>query len=308
MTTQEQIQQLLDEENASRQNLSTQEKTLTDKLRERRQVADEITNRAVAGRYDATTDTGRAVDPTALRQAYDYLLGKAQETVQPVETQLSTVQKQQADSRSAALSALMNLLQLSSKEEAAAAEAKKKEEEKAKSDITLAATKEEIDPFVDKTAKSKIAETAAFLKDLNGIKNSLSATGLLGDKFTGQTGAIAQLAGQYGQSGALRTALTQLNANVKKNAYGSAVSEVEMKDAQKWLPQSNKQETENVKRIQSIIDSKTNQLTSILKAQGLNDDQISTYLDSFGLGTEKSTNQAENVTLSTGSKYQIEVE
>lgn len=131
----------------------------------------------------------------------------------------------------------------------------------------------------DKAARGKAAEYVAFMKDLKETKEKLSGKGLASDITTSQTGPLAQMLGQYGKSGDVRTQIDKLNANVKNKTYGAAVSEGELKDANKWLPSSARQETQNVKRLEAIYNSKKNELTSLLRGQGLSESEINTYLD-----------------------------
>lgn len=141
----------------------------------------------------------------------------------------------------------------------------------------------------DKTARAKAAEYVAFMKDLKETKEKLSGKGLVSDVTTSQTGPLAQMLGQYGEGGDIRTQIDKLNANVKNKTYGAAVSEGELKDANKWLPSSARQETQNVKRLDAIYQSKKNELTSLLRGQGLSESEINTYLDRMMVGDSKNT-------------------
>lgn len=189
--------------------------------------------------------------------------------------------------------------------ELAGASAQQKQQEEAKKDITLAKTPQEIAGVIGLAAKSKIAETASLLKDLQSIQSRLTDTGFFGSKVTGQTGLIAQLAGATGEQGQLRQDIEKFSQNVKNKTYGSALSEAEIKESKKWLPLTSKQENENIKRIISISNSKMNEITSQLRTQGLSDEQIQTYLESFGLGGNTQVNE---VSTTSGSKYKIEEE
>lgn len=141
----------------------------------------------------------------------------------------------------------------------------------------------------DKQARSKAAEYVAFMKDLKETKEKLSGNGLGSDLVTSQTGPLAQMLGQYGESGDVRTQIDKLNANVKSKTYGAAVSEGERKDANKWLPSSARQETQNTKRLEAIYNSKKNELTSLLRGQGLTENEINTYLDKMMVNNTTTT-------------------
>jgi len=142
----------------------------------------------------------------------------------------------------------------------------------------------------DKTARGKAAEYVAFMKDIKDVRDKISGLGLVSDVTTGQTGPLSQFLGQYGQGGDVRTQIDKLNANVKNKTYGAAVSEGELKDANKWLPSSARQETQNAKRLDAIFNSKKNELTSLLRGQGLSDQEIKTYLDIMLVGENQPAN------------------
>ena len=137
--------------------------------------------------------------------------------------------------------------------------------------------------MLDKTSKGKVAEYTALLKDLYEARSSLSGKGLVSDVGTATTGPLAQFMGQYGPGADVRTRIDNLSSRVKNKYYGSAISENEMKDANKWLPSSKKQETQNTKRLDTIYQSKMNELKSVLRTQGVPEEQIVSYLGQLGI-------------------------
>lgn len=147
----------------------------------------------------------------------------------------------------------------------------------------------------DKKARADAAAYSAYIMDLKNVKDKLTGGGLISDIKTGQTGPLSAMLGQYGAGADVRTAIDSLAAKVKNKVYGAAVSEGEQKDAKRWLPSSASQETQNIKRIDAQLESKKNELTSLLRQQGLSEPEIQTYMNKMMIG------EAKNVTTPTTS-------
>lgn len=142
-----------------------------------------------------------------------------------------------------------------------------------------------IQSALQNATKTKIEDNVAYLKDLQAIKNQLTSKGWLGDKFNSQSGGRGLLGYIFdqGENGQLRTDLSTLNAKVKNKVYGSALSDNEILASEDWIPSKNKQESENIRRINSQIETKKNEIETVLKNEGLSEAQIDMYLQSIGL-------------------------
>ena len=139
-------------------------------------------------------------------------------------------------------------------------------------------------PELTAGVKTKAGDYMTLLDDMKRIRDLATtaggAKGWLGDFFAGATGPVAKRKGAYfGQEGAdYRTALDLLEADIKHEKYGGALTEQEIRESKKWAPSSARQETTNVARLDDLIIKKESQLMNHLKAQGLNESQVGEYI------------------------------
>ena len=147
-------------------------------------------------------------------------------------------------------------------------------------------------PELTAGVKTKAGGYMTLLDDLKRIRDLSSGAGggksWLGDIFGGATGPAAKFKGAYwGKEGAnYRTALNQLEADIKHEKYGGALTEQEIKESRKWAPSSGRQETENIARLDDLIVKKETQLWNHLKSQGLGENQIGEYIQTGQFSSE----------------------
>lgn len=134
------------------------------------------------------------------------------------------------------------------------------------------------------SAKSKAGDYLAFLAELKSIKSQLDelSPGQGLGLTEGTTGPIAQLFGQLGKAGQFRASIENLTAKVRNKQFGSALTESELKEANKFLPGAGKQELTNEKRILALIAQKENELRSHLQAFGLSPKQVESFMAQAG--------------------------
>ena len=138
-------------------------------------------------------------------------------------------------------------------------------------------------PELTAGVKTKAGGYMTLLDDLKRIRGLAGAAGggkgLL-DIFGGATGPVSKLSGAYGpqEDATYRTALNQLEADIKHEKYGGALTAQEIKESKKWAPSSGRQETTNVARLDDLIIKKESQLMNHLKSQGLDENQVGEYI------------------------------
>lgn len=145
------------------------------------------------------------------------------------------------------------------------------------------------------SAQNKIKDLTTFVRDTDDVGKNLSSGGLLSDIFSGVTGPIAQFFGQYGAGGDTRAAIDRYGSKVKNLTYGSALSEGEIKDANKWLPGSGQQEKSNIIRLTKIRDQKFGELITNLQVSGFSGQEIRDYLKQMGISADEVTLQRYGV-------------
>lgn len=133
-------------------------------------------------------------------------------------------------------------------------------------------------------ARQKYAEHLDFLTTLNQLKSNFEKLGGAQDYLSSLiqpiTGPIAgRLLGQkFGKTEekSLRADLEGFKAKVRKGYYGTVLSEFEIKESKKYLPDPNVQENENYVRLVSQINEKENSLRNFLIAQGASPEEAET--------------------------------
>jgi hypothetical protein len=132
------------------------------------------------------------------------------------------------------------------------------------------------------TAKKGLKDNLSALKDLKAMKDQFGQYkgGIVKDMFSSITGPISgSILPEYGKNGPLRTALSKLEANIRKDAYGSAFTETERKSSD-FIPSPKKSETQNLQNLDNQINSQVNKIKASLSLEGYSDDEIQSFIDS----------------------------
>ncbi len=134
----------------------------------------------------------------------------------------------------------------------------------------------------------KVMDAIRLIGALKGVEGSLrnaiggKTTGRVRDIGIGATGPLSQFAGTGGSDAGskARAAINDLQAQIRNNMFGSALSEQEIKQANKILPTAGTQEQDNLNRLSSKTNQKINDVRSTLRAYGVSDAEIDAMLAS----------------------------
>jgi len=137
--------------------------------------------------------------------------------------------------------------------------------------------------------------------DLRSLVGAIDKTlGDLGDSGGfGGTGPLAQFFPQWAAGGDVRTAIDSLATDIRKEKFGTAITESEAKSAG-WLPGKGKVEESNRVALETMRDSKMRELRNQLKDAGYSNEQIDSYVQS---GTTQTPVDIFNQLLSSTSGY-----
>lgn len=160
----------------------------------------------------------------------------------------------------------------------------------------------------------KVMDSIRLITSLKDVQNALNEaiggkqTGRLRDLAIGTTGFLSQFAGTGGtdaQSRA-RAKVNDLQAQIRNNMFGSALTPQEIEQANKILPTVGTQEQDNLNRLNAKIDQKTNDILSTLRAYGVSDEEINALIGSATGVAGQAQPAAVTMQSPDGKTYQID--